>query len=78
MTTPETALSAKVEQLIDALRACGPGWHSRAAIAQQLNKRRLNAYETAVLDTLVASGRVLAERHAINAPIRERWEYKIK
>jgi hypothetical protein len=78
MMTQETALSVKAGKLIAAIEQCGPGWHSRAEIAQQLNKRRLSAYETAVLDTLVESGRVEAEQHRIDAPIQVRWEYRLK
>lgn len=78
MMTQETALSVQAEKLLTALRQCGPGWHSRAAIAEQIGKRRLSGYEAAVLDSLVEQGKIEAERHHIDAPIPLRWEYRIR
>ena len=78
MMTQETALSVQAEKLLTALQQCGPGWHSRAELAERIGKRRLSGYEAAVLDSLIESGRIEAERHPIDAPIRERWEYRVK
>jgi hypothetical protein len=39
---------------------------------------RLNGYDVAALELLVEQGRVEAGQHKINAPIQERWEYRIK
>jgi hypothetical protein len=74
----QTALSKHAEKIYAALEALGPGWHSRADLAAALNKRRLSAYEQAALDTLVESGRVIAEQHTIDAPIPQRWEYMVR
>jgi hypothetical protein len=78
MMTQETALSVQAAKLFAALKDCGPGWHSRAEIAERIAKRRLNGFEAAALDLLVQSGRIEAERRPIAAPIRERWEYRVK
>lgn len=78
MTPHATALSQQAEILFGALVALGPGWHGRREIAQQLNRRKLQTADGLALDWLVMQGRVEAERHAIDAPIRERWEYRLK
>jgi hypothetical protein len=72
------SVSEKRAVILEAIRRCGAGWHSRAEIAAQLGKRRLNPTEATLLETLVESGEVEAERHEIDAPIPIRWEYRIK
>lgn len=73
-----TALGRHAEKLYKALSELGDGWHSRADIARQLNRPRLTTYDGAALDLLVTSARIEAERHEIEGPIRERWEYRLK
>jgi hypothetical protein len=73
-----TALGRHAEKLYTALVDLGNGWHSRAEIARQLDRPRLTTYDGAALDLLITSGRIEAERHPIEGPIRERWEYRVK
>ena len=53
-------------------------WWSRDAIAKAIGETRLQGYEVACLDYLIEQGKVEGQRRPINAPIRERWEYKVK
>jgi len=71
-------ISAKTAEMLDVIRRCGPGWHSRSEIAAQLGKNRLNAAEATILETLVESGQVEAEQHEIETNIPLRWEYRLK
>lgn len=78
-TMARKTVSSKAAELLDALRQCGPGWHSRAELAAQLGKNRLNASEVTVLETLVDRGQVEAEQHETEeGNIPQRWEYRAK
>ncbi len=74
----KTPMGQHAQKILQALRDLGPDWHSRAVIAAHLNKRRLNPAEVAVLNMLVESGRVEAERHIIDGPMPMIWEYRIR
>ncbi len=63
------------EKILKAIKTCGPGWHSRVAIAAQLGKHRLTDADVLILDYLVKEGLIVAEQHAINSNIPIRWEY---
>jgi hypothetical protein len=78
MTKQDTVLSQQADHVFATLVALGPGWHGRPEIARQMGKSRLQAVEAMALDLLIMQGRIEAERHEINAPIRERWEYRVK
>jgi hypothetical protein len=78
MAQDTTLLGQRAELIFNALSALGPGWHSRPEIAGQIGAKRLQLLDAAALDLLTMQGRIEAERHPINAPIRERWEYRIK
>src|SRR5258708_25854930 len=78
MEKRETGLSQQAERLVAAIQARGPGWNGRAEIAAYLGKPRLVASDASALDLLIMQGRIEAERHEIDAPIRERWEYRAK
>jgi hypothetical protein len=71
-------LDQKATKMLEALERCGSGWHSRAEIAEALNKQRLTDADVLALDYLIKEGLIEAERHEIDAPIPVRWEYRIK
>jgi hypothetical protein len=77
-TVEDTSLARHADKLHSALVALGPGWHGRADIARQLGRPRLVSYDTQALEWLVATGRIEAERHEIEGPIPQRWEYRVK
>jgi hypothetical protein len=77
MTKTETTLSQTADEMYAALEALGPGWWGRSDIARSMGKSRLLVSDALVLDYLIIQGRIEAERHEINAPIHDRWEYRI-
>jgi hypothetical protein len=65
--------------LSDALKALGPGWHGRQAIAVYLSKNKLNPVEVAVLDFLAAAGQVERRMQPTEEqPHISRWVYRVK
>lgn len=70
-------ISERTAEMLDAIRRCGAGWHSRAAIAEQLGRNRLSGADVTLLEMLIENGQVLAEQHEIDAPISQRWEYRL-
>lgn len=66
------------EKLTATLRALGPGWHGASAIAKQMGKNRLSAYDTAALDFLVYMDVAEVEIHEIEANITQRHEWRLK
>jgi hypothetical protein len=78
MTKYRTSTGQQAERLFQALKKLGPGWHSRAEIAARIGKPRITGLDASALDLLVETGQVEAERHEINAPIQQRWEYRVK
>ena len=72
------SLEEQSGKILTAIKALGPGWHSRAEISAQLGKKRLFAADATLLSYLVETGKVEAEQHEIEANIPIRWEYRIK
>lgn len=70
--------SAQPAQLLEAIRALGPGWVTRSQIAAHIGKPKLSPIEVTRLETLIQMGVIEAERHEIEGPIPLRWEYRIK
>lgn len=71
-------LGEKERQLVSALQALGPGWHSRAEIAAQLKKRRLNPAEVVIFDVLVSKGKVEKRSEPGKRANISQWVYKLK
>jgi hypothetical protein len=67
----------QIEVVYQALRALGPGWHTRKEITVQLGTKMLSAYNVAALEVLAASGRISAESRPIDGRTVVRWEYRI-
>ena len=78
LTMARSPLGNQAEKVLNGLIACGPGWHSRNAIASQLQKKRLNPAEVLALDYLVESGRVESERHEVDGPMPLIWFFRPK
>ena len=74
----EDKLSAKAREIVAALRALGSGWHSRADLAGQLGKKKLNPAEVAILDLLVAEGRIEASLKSTSLPHISSWLYRVQ
>ena len=74
----KTTLSERADKIYKAMQKRPDKWWSRAAIAKAIGETRLQGYEVAALDYLIEMGRVEGQRRPIDAPIRERWEYRIK
>ncbi len=75
---PIRPLTEQAETLYRALVACGPGWHSRAELAKQMGKNRLNPFDTTLLDVLRDAGRIEAEQQDTPGPITYKWVYRVK
>ena len=71
-------LSVQAEKLFEALKALGAGWHSRAELARQVGKTRLNPFDIALLEVLRESGLIEAEQHPASGPITYKWMYRIR
>lgn len=64
--------------LLEALKACGAGWHDRAAIAQKLGKKLLNPAEVVAMDLLAESGEIEKQFQPTKRPHIMRTVYRIK
>jgi hypothetical protein len=71
-------LDNKSQELLEAIRARGVGWHTRAEIAAQLGKNKLNPVEAALLDAMAARGVLEREMQPSNKPHIQHWAYRIK
>jgi hypothetical protein len=74
----KTPLKDQSERVFQALKQCGPGWHSRDEIAKVLGKRRLNPAEVVLLNLLVENDRIEATRIEIEGPAALQWVYRVK
>ena len=74
----EKPLSERAEKLFAALEALGPGLHSRAAIAAQIDRKRLNIYDVALLEMLHEEGRIEVIQQPVPGPIGYQWFYRVK
>ncbi len=68
----------QAERLMEVLKSRRGVWLSRSDIAEQLNKKRLNPGETALLDMLAALGEIEVQRVNDATPMGYHWEYKAK
>jgi hypothetical protein len=78
MMIAETPLERTSSAMLATLKAMGQGWYSRAQIATQAGKARLNPSEIAALDLLVSTGTIesqLAIGKRINA---NQYQYRVK
>jgi hypothetical protein len=73
-----TTIEDKARELLDVLRALGPGWHERPAIAAKLGKAKLNAIEAATLDLLTSQGKIEQSKIPTRRPHILRSVYRIK
>ena len=73
-----SVIENKERILVDALRALGPGWHDRPAIAGRLGKTKLSAVEVATLDLLSSQGKIEQSTMATNRPHILRSVYRLK
>jgi hypothetical protein len=74
----EITVREQMDLLVEAIKACGPGWHNRSDIAKQLGKKRLDARDATLLELLVESGRVEAKKESVPGPIAFAWYYQVK
>jgi hypothetical protein len=73
----EIPLTQQAETLLEALEACGPGWHTRSTIARKLDKTRLNGFDVALLEVLREAGRIEVEKRETRGPIGYTWQYRL-
>lgn len=73
-----TTISVAQEQLLDALTALGAGWHDRAALAEQLDKIRLNSVEIAALELLAVDGLIDMEAQPGRRAGAQKFVYRLK
>jgi hypothetical protein len=79
MTMEGTPLDDKARRMLVALQALGPGWHSRADIAVQIGKPRLNPVEIVALDMLAAAHKIdRAMLPKPDMPQVNQWVYAAK
>lgn len=64
--------------LLDAIRACGAGWHTRVEIAQKMGKNALNAGDLAILELMTEAGQVEQAMQPTKRRHIMRVVYKIK
>jgi hypothetical protein len=74
----KTTLSERAETIYKKMLKHPGKWWSRAEIAESLGESRLQGYEVACLDFLREIDKVEGQQRPIDAPIRERWEYRVK
>jgi hypothetical protein len=78
-TMEGTPLDEKARRMLVALKALGPGWHSRTAIAAQIGKNRLNPVDMITLDMLAAAGKIdRAMLPKPDMPQVNQWVYQSK
>lgn len=76
----EQTIDRRAVKMLEALKACGPGWHSRREIANALGKTRLTDGDVIALELLTREGKIEAERHEVEAVsgVPVRMEYQLK
>ncbi len=74
----QNPLSEQAEKLFQALQALGSGWHTRAAIAGKISRKRLNIYDVALLQILSEANRIEISQQAAPGPIGYQWLYRVK
>lgn len=73
---PQSPHTPQAEQLLVVLRTNG-GWMRRSDIADAMHKKRLNKWDTALLDLLTENGLIEADkRNDPNTPIGYTWFYR--
>ncbi len=65
-------------KLVEAIRACGTGWHERSAIADKLGKRTLNPAEVLMLDVMAEAGEIEKAYQPTKQPHIMRSVYRVK
>jgi hypothetical protein len=70
-------LSEREKVLLEALESLGPGWHSRAELAANLNKKRLNGAEVMLLDVMTEQGRLERKLIPGGLPHLQQYVYRI-
>jgi hypothetical protein len=79
MTMEGTPLDDKARRMLAALKALGKGWHSRADVAAQIGKNRLNPVEIVALDMLASAGQIdRAMKPKPDMPQVNQWVYRSK
>jgi hypothetical protein len=71
-------LDEREKQLMDALRSLGAGWHTRAELAAQLGKARLNASEITLLEVAARQGQIEIMTRPAKRPNISEYLYKVK
>jgi hypothetical protein len=71
-------LEDKERELLETVKALGPGWHDRQSIAAYLAKNRLNPVEVTALELLVRAGKLEKEMQPTVQPHIHRWAYRVK
>lgn len=66
------------QRMIEAIRACGAGWHDRYEIAAQFRKHYLNGAEILTLDILAESGKIDKQLQPTNRPHIMKTVYRLK
>jgi hypothetical protein len=74
----QVAIEDKEHQMLEAVKALGPGWHDRLDIAAHLSKKRLNPVEATALDLLVTAGKLEKELQPGEQMHINRWVYRVK
>ncbi len=72
-----TSLLEQQRAIVAALRDLGPGWHSRADIAEKLGQNRLNIKQVALLDLLAEQG-ALQRQSMQPTPGSSAYVYRVK
>lgn len=71
-------LSDKERVILDALRACGSGWHDRKELAVALGKLQINPADMLILDLLADQGKIEKRLSPGTQEHINRWVYRLK
>lgn len=70
-------IEQREQEMLEVIKALGPGWHDRNAMAAHLGKKMLNPQQTMTLDLLASKGVIEKMQEATHREHIYHWLYRL-